>query len=97
MKEHLTPFKNSRTGKIVFILSIIASGFWWFGQVVNVYNIALVGAIFELLWLPMLAMLFTLPIISLIWLVKEKFNIKSLYIYSMLIIFTTILFMVFSK
>jgi hypothetical protein len=67
MNENLTPFKNSRTGKIVFILSIIVSGFWWLGQVINVYNIALVGAIFELLWLPMLAMLFTLPIISLIY------------------------------
>lgn len=97
MKENLTPFKNSRTGKIVFILSIIVSGYWWLVQVTNVYSFALVGAIFEILWLPVLAMLFVLPIISLILLVKEKVNVRSLYIYSILIGVTTILFMVFSE
>ena len=94
MKENLIPFKNSRTGKIFFILSITASGYWWLGQVINVYSFALVGAIFEILWLPVLAMLFVLPIISLILLVKEKFNVRSLYIYSILICVTTILFMI---
>ena len=97
MKENLNPFKNSRTGKIVFILSIIVSGYWWLGQVINVYRFAFVGAIYEILWLPVLLILFLLPIISLILLIKEKVNVKSLYIYSMLISVTTILFMVFSK
>ena len=97
MKENLIPFKNSRTSKIVFILSIIVVGYWWLGQVINEYSLALVGAIFELLWLPALAMLFVLPIISLIFLVKEKFNIRSFYIYTILINVTTILFMVYSK
>lgn len=97
MKENLTPFKNSRTGKIVFILSIIVAGYWWLGQVINVYSIAFVGVIFEILWLPVLLMLFLLPIISMILLIKEKVNVRSLYIYSMLISVTTILFMVFSK
>ena len=97
MKENLIPFKNSRTGKIFFILSITASGYWWLGQVINVYSFALVGAIFEILWLPVLAMLFVLPIISLILLVKEKFNVRSLYIYSILICVTTILFMIFNE
>lgn len=95
MKENLTPFKNSRTSKIVFILSIIVSGFWWLGQVVNVYRFALVGAIFELLWLPAIAMLYALPVISLISLVKEKVNVRSLYIYSILIGISTILLIKF--
>ncbi len=97
MKENLTPFKNSRTSKMVFILSIIVSGYWWLGQVIDVYSFALVGAIFEILWLPVLLMLFALPIISLIFLVKEKVNVRSLYIYSILIGVTTILFMIFSE
>jgi hypothetical protein len=96
MKENFTNFKNSKTSKIVFMLSIIVAGYWWLGQVINVYSVALVGAIFELLWLPTLALLFVLPIISLISLVKEKFTIKSLFIYSLLICVTTILCMVFS-
>jgi len=94
MKENLTPFKNSRTSKIVFILSIIVSGFWWLVQVINVYSFALVGAIFEILWLPAIAMLYALPIISLILFVKEKVYLRSLYIYSILIGAATILFII---
>jgi hypothetical protein len=97
MKENLTPFKNSRISKIVFILSIIVSGFWLLGQVINVYRFALVGAIFEILWLPAIAMLFALPIISLILMVKEKVNVRSLYIYSILIGVATILCMFSGK
>jgi hypothetical protein len=97
MKENLIPFKNSRKGKILFILSIIVSGYWWMGQVINVYNSAFAGAIFEILWLPFLLILFVLPIISLILLMKEKFNIRSFNIYSIIISVITILFMIFSK
>ncbi len=91
MKEHPTPFKNSRTSKIVFLLSIIASGYLWLGQVINVYSFALVGAIFEIFWLPILAMLFLLPIVSILLLRKEKLNIRSLYVYSTLLSVITIL------
>ena len=97
MKENFTPFKNSRTGKIFFILSVIVSGYWWMGLVINVYNSALTGAIFEILWLPFLLILFVLPIISLILLVKEKFDVRSFNIYSIIISVITILFMIFSK
>lgn len=97
MKENLTPFKNSRTGKIFFILSVFVSGYWWMGQVINVYNSALTGAIFEILWLPFLLILFVLPIISLILLLKEKFDVRSFNIYSIIISVITILFMIFSK
>ena len=97
MKENPTPFKNSKTSKIVFILSIIVSGYWWLAKGINVYSNALVGAIFELLWLPVLGMLFLLPIIALIFLVKERLNLRSLYIYSILIGMATIFFIVFGK
>jgi len=97
MKENITAFNNSGTSKIVFTLSILVSGYWWLGQVINVYRFDFVGAIYEILWLPVLALLFILPIISLVFWVKEKFNIKSLFLYSVLIGVTTILFLVFSE
>ena len=97
MKTNLAAFNISITSLIVFIMSILVSGFWWLGQVINVYRFDLVGAIFEILWLPVLAMLFILPIISLILWVKEKFNLGSLYLYSILIVVATILLMIFSK
>jgi hypothetical protein len=74
---------------------MIVAGFWWLGNSINVYRFALVGAIFEILWLPALAMLFLLPIASLILLIKEKVNIRSLYIYSFLIGMATIFFIIF--
>jgi hypothetical protein len=97
MKEHSTPFKNSRTSKIVLLLSIIVSAYWWLGQVINVYSFAVVGVIFEIFWLPVLALLFVLPIISMILLLKEKINIRSLYVYSTLLGVTTILIMILGK
>ncbi|MFT6166382.1 MAG: hypothetical protein ACJAV5_000489 [Vicingaceae bacterium] len=57
---------SSKTASIVFILSVLASAFWIMGQLVNVYHFAVVGAIFEILWLPMIGLLFTLPIVSFI-------------------------------
>lgn len=82
------------TPKIVFVLSILTSVFWCLGQFVNVYYFAVVGAIFEIVWLPMIALLIVLPILSFIYLVKEKFNLRSLYLYSFLIVLATVLFMI---
>jgi len=86
MKENTNAFKNTKTGKIIFRLSLLASVLWCLSHIINVYSFALLGAIFEILWLPMLAALFFLPIISLVLWVKEKFNIRSLYLYSILIV-----------
>ena len=61
--------------KIIFFLSILTAIFWCLAQFVNIYYFAVVGVIFEILWLPVLALLIVLPIISLVFLVKEKINI----------------------
>lgn len=90
----MTVIAKSKIPKIVFMLSILTSIFWCVGQLVNVYYFAIVGVIFEIIWLPMIALLIILPILSLIYLVKEKFMLKSLYLYSFLIILATILFMI---
>jgi len=97
MKDHSTPFKITQTSKMVFLLSLIASGYWWLATGINVYSNAIVGAIFEILWLPVLGMLFLLPIISLVLLVKERVDVRSLYIYSIFIGITTIYFMIFGE
>jgi hypothetical protein len=88
----MTVIKISKTSKIVFILSLFTALFWCIGQLVNVYYFAISGAIFEILWLPMLVLLFVLPLFSLTYWVKEKFNLKSLYLYSLLIILSTAVF-----
>jgi hypothetical protein len=82
-------FRVSTSGKIVLISAILVSLFWWMTKTVDVYKSAIVGAIFEILWLPMLALLFILPVISLIFWRKEIFSVRSLFLYSMLIGVTT--------
>ena len=86
--------RYSQTSKIVFILSIFVSVFWFLTYVLDVYHFAITGAVFELLWLPMIIMIFVLPVFSVVQLIKEKFSLKSLYLYSLVIIALLVLFMI---
>ena len=95
MSAFLNNPQKNKTGKIFLALSICVFLFWVMGSFFGIYRFALVVAIFELLWLPMLGMLFVLPVLSFIFWAKEKFVIRSLYLYSMLIFITTILLMIF--
>ena len=88
------PFRNSRESRSVLILSLIVSAFWFLAYLVDVYHFAVTGAIFELLWLPMIVMIFTLPVLSLFLWFKESFNLKSHYLHSMLVIALVALYMI---
>ena len=94
MQQHLI---KSRKSKIVFVLSLLLFAFWFTGQVINVYHYAFIGAMFEMLWLPMLAMLFVLPVVTLVFWAREKFIVKSLYLYSILIIVAVIIILLLQK
>jgi phosphoglycerol transferase MdoB-like AlkP superfamily enzyme len=73
------------------VLTIAAAIYWLTGKSVNVYRSPVVSAVFELLWFPALIILFILPIVSLVYWVKEKFNSRSLNFYSLIIAVITIL------
>ena len=85
MKPGLPPANNSGTAKVILLLSIIVCLFIIAGQTLDVYHFAVTGAIFEILWLPCLALTFILPILAIVFLVKEKFTLRSFYLYSILI------------
>jgi len=97
MTQEIITFKNSTLSKIFFILSIVVLAFWSTGQIIDVYRYAAIGAIFEILWLFMLLMLFILPIIALIFLIREKFSFRSLYLYTIIVAVTNILLMIYIK
>lgn len=63
---------------IVFALTLIVTLYWYLPMLFNVYHFPLVGAIYEILWIFMLAALFTMPVFSFIYWVKNKFNLRSL-------------------
>ena len=91
-----TPAKN-KTPIVVFIASLLVPLFWLLSQLVNVYKIAWLGAVFEILWLPMILLLFTLPVLSLIMWTQTKFNFRSLYFYSLIILAVSIVLLVTRK
>lgn len=88
--------KNKRTERLVFFLSLGTSAFWSIGQVMDVYQFAMVGAIYELLWLPFLILAFGIPAVSIFLWAKEKFRIRSLFLPTIIISFTLLAGMILS-
>ena len=95
MTENVTHFTHSKKSTILFILSILVFIFWYLGKAINIYDFIVVGVLFELLWLPMISMLFLLPILSVFFWIKEKNTIRSLYPCSLLVGVATILILIY--
>lgn len=87
-------FKRSRE-VLITISSFLVLLFWFFGITYNVYEYKVIGAFFEVLWLPMLGLLFVLPIISIVYLKKGKWNLKSIYSICFILNLLSILFIIF--
>lgn len=88
-------FKNSSNNKVLIILSIITAIYWQAGNFLNIYSIAFFGAVFELLWLPMIISIFIGPVISIILFVKDKYNLRSLALYSAILLLITFFILIF--
>jgi hypothetical protein len=97
MEQNLSGFTNSVFNKIIFWSSTVVSAFWLLAKNVNVYRYALTGAISEILVLPMVGLLFLLPLLALIFLWKDRFNLRSLCLYAVLLMSVTILLTVFNN
>ena len=95
MLKRIKLLKNPNIDKIIFAFSAVVCAFWFLSQHMNVYRFAVVGAIFEFLYLPMLALLIVLPIISILLMVKEKFSLRSFSVYSFLLLLVTFLLLNF--
>ncbi len=91
MEENIYPFINTKRSKIIFLLSIITAIFLIIGLTIDVYSNAFVGAVFELIWITVILATVVLPILSLIYLIRSKFNFKSLYLYSIIVIIVAVL------
>ena len=86
MTGHSATFIKTGISKIIFLLSIFIFIFWIVSSELNVYHFTITGVIFEILWLPVLVMTVLLPLISFIYWNREKYNFKSLYFYSIMIV-----------
>lgn len=65
-------FKNA--ARIVLIISFIVLIYWLISKIIPIYNFVILGVLYEICWLPMLALLLVLPIINLYLIFKTKNN-----------------------
>lgn len=97
MPQRSVPFKNSGINQGLFILSIGTILYWLTAKTINVYNYAFIGALFELLWLPMIASVFIGPVFSIILIVKDKYNPGSLALYAAVLQIVALYILIFFK
>jgi len=82
---------------IVFALTMIVTIYMYLPLLISVYRFPVIGAIYEILWIFMVLGLFALPVFSFIFWAKIKFNLRSLYFYSLIISLVSLLFLVTGK
>lgn len=83
-----------KTGKLFFIFSTCLLLFWILARLVDVYRFAIVGAVYEILWLPALASFVILPILSFIFWRDENYKFLSFNLFSVLMVLFTVLLMI---
>ena len=72
---------NSKTGYIILVINVLFLAVWMVAYNINVYKVTFVGAIYEMIWLPLIICLFSLPIVSFIYWKKDRFKTKSKFLY----------------
>ncbi len=77
---------NKNNARAVFILSVLAFTYWLLVLYVitDVYRHAALGALYEILWLPMLVCVVALPGISILQMIKTKWSAGSYQFFSLL-------------
>lgn len=95
MTPPIKSLSNKKVSLAVFILSWIVTLFWLLGNLFDVYQFAVTGALFEILWLPILALTFILPLVAIVLFIQDKFSFKSLNLYSIMLVVGTALVMIF--
>lgn len=90
--------KNDETNwfSILLLVNFFAVTFWIVSQNVDVYRYAIVGAIFELFWLPIIASLLLMPFVSIFFWYKDKFKKKSKFVYLLFVSLLSIILALFA-
>lgn len=85
MKEILSEINRTGLGKGIFLLTLAASVFWILAKLLPVYENKIIGAVYEMLWLPVVIILFILPIFSFLLWAGEKFRVRSVHLFSVVL------------
>jgi hypothetical protein len=68
--------------------------YWLLSKTIDVYQIAIIGVLYEILWLPMLVLFIVLPILNTYSLIKNKNCLMSYFSLALNIITLLIVFLV---
>lgn len=89
-----TNFKHTFISKIFFLLSILTLIFILIGKYANIYAYPITGAIFEIFWLPFVVCGIVGLVLSLANWIKQKFIVKSFYLYAIIIFLVSYFFII---
>ena len=71
--------KRLITDIAIFFVSVVVMIFWLFTNHINVYENKFIGIIAEVLWLPMILLIFVLPILTFVLVSSRKFKNSKIY------------------
>lgn len=81
---------------VIFFVSLLTMIFWILINQINVYDNKFIGIIAEMIWLPLIALIFVLPIMTFVLVSSRKFK-NSKIIFLSLAIQVSILIIQFTK
>ena len=85
-------YKDIKRSKKIFFTAVVVCSFWLLINVFKFYKSEVLAIVVKILFFPMLIILFLIPIVCLLFLLRKKFNAKSYYFYSLILCFITIIF-----
>jgi hypothetical protein len=91
MENNQTKNQSNSIFKIILLFNVIVLTFCIVSQNVNVYRYAIIGAIFELLWLPIMVITILIPFASIYYWYNDKFKVTSQFFYLLLLYVLSIL------
>ena len=80
--------------KLLLVLSSSMLLYWLFTKTIDVYQITILGVLYEIIWLPMLVLFIVLPILNTYSLIKNKNNLMSYFSLALNVITLLIVFLV---
>jgi len=69
--------------------------YWLYVLNFDVYQYAIIGVIYEILWLPMLACLHIFPILSMISWIDDQYSLNSWHLYAFLALAVLLVYVYF--
>lgn len=80
--------------KLLLVLSSSMLLYWLLSKTIDVYQITILGVLYEIIWLPMLVLFIVLPILNTYSLIKNKNNLMSYFSLALNVITLLIVFLV---